>query len=390
MSSETEIRYIRPEEAADFQKVSAASFIRKFDAETDSTVKCPVLAAFDNGKLVAGAELYDFRTTCCGNILSTVVVDGVCSQPEHRRSGGIRKIFRKIGETAVENGWVLGFLHPFSIQYYEKFGYANLNRMFAIRVPFSSLTGIPRNTDAILYTGEQFEELSALHKKCALKENLITLKDEKKHFCDKPLENADYTYFRRNKNGEADGYVRFTVSRPNDLVVSELFVLSPEALRGIIGFLRNYDGIVKNLVVGKQYQGSPLYCMADRLDGVVYEHNGSSAGRIYDMKKLLECNAYPEEYGKFRILSIDEFEQNKGIFEVEYQNGKAVVTRKAEGEYDISLTAPAAARLMLAGEGHTAETAAYIDGVEIKGNADDFFRAFPHRPTRFCDCNWMV
>lgn len=130
--------------------------------------------------------------------------------------------------------------------------------------------------------------------------------------------------------------------------------------------------------------------MADRLDGVVYENSGGAAGRIYNMKKLLESNGYPEEYGKFRILSIDEFEQNKGIFEVEFQNGRAVVTHRPQGDYDISLTAPAAARLMLAGEGHTAETAAYIDGVEIKGNADGFFRAFPYRRSRFFDSSWSV
>lgn len=68
---------------------------------------------------------------------------------------------------------------------------------------------------------------------------------------------------------------------------------------------------------------------------------------------------------------------------------KEVVLMKRKIQKAISVI-PAAARLMLAGEGHTAETAAYIDGIEIKGNADDFFRAFPHRPTRFCDCNWMV
>ena len=380
-----EIRYIKPEEASDFQKVSAASFIWKFDPEVDNTVKCPVLAAFDEGKLIAGVELYECRVNYCGNILSTLLVEGVCSQPENRRSGGVREIFRKIGETAVENDWVLGILHPFSVSYYEKFGYANLNRMLGIRVPFSSLVNIPRNTDVTLYTGEQFEELSALQKKCALKENLMSLRDEKNHFCDKPLENTDYTYFRRNENGEADGYVRFKINRPNDLVVSELFVLSPEALKGIVGFLRNYDGIVKTLVVQKQYQGSPFSCLADRLDGTVYENNGGAAGRIYNIKKLLESNSYPEEHGRFRLLSIDEFEQNRGVFEVEYQKGKAVVTHSPQGNYDIALTAPAAARLMLAGEGHTAETAVYIDGVEIKGNADDFFRAFPFRKTRLCD-----
>ena len=385
-----EIRYIRPDEAADFQKVSAASFAWKFNAEKDGTVKVPVLAAFLNGKLIAGVEIFDFKTNYCGNLLNTIVVSGVCSRPEHRRIGSVREIMKKIGETALENDWTIGFLHPFSIEYYEKFGYANLNRMFAIRVPFENLRHIPRNTDAVLYTGEQFEDLKELHTKCALRENLMTLREEKKYFCDTPLESADYTYMRYDTDGKADGYVRFTVERPNELNVEELFALSPEAVYGIIGFLRNYDGIVKDLFVRMQYQGSGFACIADRIDGVTYEFNGSTAARIYNLKKLLENNSYPKEYGKFRILSIDEFEQNNGIFEVEYQDGKAVVTHKAEGDYDIALTAPAAARLMLAGEGHTAKTAIYIDGVEINGNADDFFRAFPYRQTRFMDSDWSV
>ena len=72
------------------------------------------------------------------------------------------------------------------------------------------------------------------------------------------------------------------------------------------------------------------------------------------------------------------------------EEGKATVTRKADGDYDISLTAPAAVRLLLAGEGHSAESACYIDGVEIKGNAEDFFRAFPFRRTRFTDSMWSI
>ncbi len=383
-----EIRYIKPEEAADFQKVSAASFIWKFNAEEDSTINVPVLAAFEEEKLIAGVEIYDFKTNYCGNFLNTVVVSGVCSQPEYRRMGGIREIFKKIGETAVENGWVFGFLHPFSISYYEKFGYANLNRMFGVKVPFENLKHIPRNTDVIMYNGEQLDELCALHNEFALRENLITLREDKRHFCNSPLESADYTYFRRDANGKADGYVRFKVNRPNDLIAEELFALTPDALYGLIGFLRNYDGIAKNLIVRKQYQGSDFACIADRIDGVTYEYNGSVAGRIYNMKKLLEANTYPDEHGKFSILSIDEFEQNNGIFEVEYQNGKATVTHRTDGDYDISLTPPVAARLLLSGEGHNAQTAVYIDGVQIKGNADDFFRAFPYRPTRFVDSNW--
>ena len=385
-----DVRFIKPDEAVAYLKISAASFIWKFDKDVDKEVEMPVLGAFHEGKLIAGVEVFDFKCNYCGNLINTVVLSGICSQPESRRMGGVRAIFDEVGRTAVENDIVAGFLSPFSIEYYEKFGYANLNRVFNISVPFHKLAHIPRNNDVELFTGEQLEELCELHNKCVFKENLMTLREDKKHFCQQPFEEADYTYIHRNPSGEADGYVRFKVNRPDRLVAEELFVLTPDALKGIIGFLRNYDGIVKTLVVKRQYQGSPLSCLVDRIDGAKYEGDGGYAGRIYNLKKLLESNVYPEEHGKFSILSLDELPQNKGIFDVEYENGKAIVTQRADGDYDIALTPPAAARLLLAGEGHTAETAIFLDGGELKGNAEAFFRAFPHRPTRFTDSCWSI
>lgn len=383
-----EVRFIKPEEAVDYLKVSAASFIWKFNENEDTSVEMPVIATFDNGKLIAGAEFFNFKCNYCGNIINTVVLDGICSIPEQRRTGGVRALFDYVGKTASENNITVGFLSPFSISYYEKFGFANLNRTFSIKVPFSNLSHVSRNNNVQLYTGKQFEDLCALYNKCAKKENLMIIRSDKRQFCEKPLENADYTYIHRNNLGEADGYVRFTVNRPEELVAEELFTLTPEALSEIIGFLRNYDGIVKTLVVRKQYQGSPFSCFADRIDKVSYECSGGIAARIYDLKTLLENNVYPEEYGKFSILSLDNLEQNKGIFDVEYKNGKATVTKRDSGDYDISLTAPAAVKLLLCGEGHTAETAVYIDGVELKNDAKDFFKAFPHRPTHYADCIW--
>ena len=385
-----EVRLIKPDEAVDYLKISAASFIWKFDKDVDKEVEMPVLGAFHEGKLIAGMELFDFKCNYCGNLINILVLSGICSQPEYRRNGGVRALFDEVGKTAAEKGIVAGFLSPFSIEYYEKFGFANLNRCFTVRVPFEKLRHIPHNNNVELYTGEQLNELCELHNKCVLKENLMTLREDNKHFCSKPLEQADYTYIHRNTQGEADGYVRFTVKRPEQLVCEELFVLTPEALKGIVGFLRNYDGIVKVLKVKKQYQGSPFACLADRIDGASYDYDGGYAGRIYNLKKLLESNIYPKNYGKFSILSLDDLPQNKGIFDVEYENGKASVTRRCDGDYDISLTPPAAARLLLAGEGHTAETAVYINGVELKTDADDFFRAFPHRATRFTDSFWSI
>lgn len=385
-----DVRFIKPEEAIDYNRVSAASFIWKFDINVDNKVEMPVLGAFYENKLIAGVEVFDFKCNYCGNLINTFVLSGVCSQPEYRGMGAVRAIFDEVSKIAAEKDVTAGFLSPFSISYYEKFGYANLNRIFTISVPFNNLTGISRNNDVELYTGSQLEELCELHNKCALRENLITLREDEKHFCRQPLEEADYTYIHRNPSGEADGYVRFKVKRPDELVAEELFVLTPDALKGIIGFLRNYDGIVKTLVVKKQYAGSPFSCLTDRIDGVCYKAEGGYAGRIYNLQKLLENNVYPEQYGRFSILSLDTSEQNQGIFDVEYKDGTGIVTRRKAGAYDISLTAPAAAKLLLAGEGHMAQTAVYIDGIELNSNAEDFFRAFPHRATRFTDSCWSI
>ncbi|MBO5858143.1 MAG: hypothetical protein J6Q87_07830 [Clostridia bacterium] len=56
-----EVRFIKPEEAADFLKISAASFIWKFDKEIDNKLDMPVLGAFYNKKLIAGAEIYNHK-----------------------------------------------------------------------------------------------------------------------------------------------------------------------------------------------------------------------------------------------------------------------------------------------------------------------------------------
>ena len=82
-----EVRLIKPEEAVAYLKISAASFIWKFNKDEDKEVEMPVLGAFDNGRLIAGVELFDFKCNYCGNLINTLVLSGVCSQPEYRRKG---------------------------------------------------------------------------------------------------------------------------------------------------------------------------------------------------------------------------------------------------------------------------------------------------------------
>ena len=108
-----EVRLIKPEEAVAYLKISAASFIWKFNKDEDKDVEIPVMGAFHNGKLVAGVELFDFKCNYCGNLIDTLVLSGVCSQPEYRGMGAVRAIFDEVGRTAVEKGIRQAFLRRF-------------------------------------------------------------------------------------------------------------------------------------------------------------------------------------------------------------------------------------------------------------------------------------
>ena len=45
-------------------------------------------------------------------------LDGICSQPEYRRMGGVRALFDEIGKNAVENDITIGFtLYLASLQF---------------------------------------------------------------------------------------------------------------------------------------------------------------------------------------------------------------------------------------------------------------------------------
>lgn len=382
-----EVRLLTKSEIPEYQKISAASFMWKYNPETDNDPEDKVYGAFDDsGRLVAGLETPLFTGNYCGRLLPVVGIGGVASMPEQRRSGSVRAIFNELERIAPQKGWAMGFLYPFSIKYYSKFGYAYTNRLLNIGVDFAMLTDFERNTDATLFDGESFDELFELHNKCALKYNLMTLRQDKSFFCDKPFENARYTYIWRYGDGKAGAYADFEVDRQTRCVnVRDLHFVDKPALYGIIGFLRNYDGIASRLVISRVPQASALVDLVSQIDRVELSLAGCPAGRIYDLPAILNANDYPQTPGSFVLRCVDSIEQNNGVFAVEYGNGEAAVTKTNNAKPDITLDACAAARILLSGRGFTAESIGMLQGAELSGDCSDFLRAFPHRATAFIE-----
>lgn len=102
--------------------------------------------------------------------------------------------------------------------------------------------------------------------------------------------------------------------------------------------------------------------------------------RVLDVKALLEANRYPQDRGHFTIRIEDTLPFTTGTYQVEYEKGKAGVTRLSyEAPYDLLAPMPAFTQLVYGYEHYTPDNAVYLPGVQLKNSAEDFFAAFPKR-----------
>ena len=115
-----------------------------------------------------------------------------------------------------------------------------------------------------------------------------------------------------------------------------------------------------------------------------YTHTSYTAvpdimAKTLDTEKMLLAADYPNKEGEFTVKVVDNMPSVAGTFKVSYGGGDCKVER-VEAAPDLILEAPAFTRLIYGYDGVSAEIAKYMDGVEISGNADDFFLAFPKKP----------
>ena len=334
----------------------------------------------DDGRELAELQVGEFQTAYGGIFLPTAGVGGVASRPESRRHGAVRALFEELEREAPERGWVLGMLAPFSYGYYRKFGYDRVARCVSLTVPFTELASVPRDT-AELWEGGDTAELCEFYNRLALRTDMMMRRDDGRYFISDPYERQEYNYLWRFPDGKLGGLLRYSVDRRNETVnVEEFLYENRQALYGLLGFLRSYDGQEKKVVFSRLPFASPLLSLLPDFNSCRTEFRSCRAGRIYNLEAVLASHDYPSEPGRFTILSRDAMPQNAGLFTVEYGGGKAMVSRGA-GEPCAAISAGAAARIMLGGEYLTSELAAYIPGFEPMADVSALLRAFPPHPT---------
>jgi len=343
-----------------------------------------------------------------GAVVNALATGAFATEPNYRRGGIARNCFRMLNSVIAENDVMLSYLHPFSFNYYRTMGYERVADHRELSFPISNLSFLPRYTDMIRCksTDDAAPITEAYHRFCQGR-NILFRRDGatctlEPKVLGRYMSGGNYEYnckdhqifYSRDTDGNANGYLilrRAMEGRDHmlfgEIHVEELGFDSPQTLRNLLGFLRVYEGEVDRVKICN-------CAMAPEVEKVLkgYKYTDTRVvadlgARIHNVEKLLSVMTYPQAPGAFTVKVTDclkspyDKENNQGVWRVEYAEGKATVTRLAEdADYDIAAHMPAFTQLIHGYESNGATLARYMEGVELKNDCADFFRAFPNRP----------
>lgn len=325
-----------------------------------------------------------------GKFINTMTIGGVGTEPEYRREGCVRKIFDELFKLAPERGWVVGMLHPFSFSYYRMFGYEKICDHRVLEFPISKLDFVPRCNDLkILDNDRRIADANEIYNKFADKRNIMFRRYNSTHFSKESRKNGKSTYIRYDTDGHPVSYITlgvenfYNVNRMEsiNLNVYEMAFTSPDSLAALFGFMRMYEGENDTVKIHNCGMSPEIDVMLRHYVHTKYTLIPDIMARILDVKTILEANNYPKEAGHFTVKVEDTLDYTRGIYRVEYADGRADVKKVSNTEnYDLCAEMPAFTQMIYGYDSYNADIIRYMHGVKVITDCNDFLRAFTKKP----------
>lgn len=340
----------------------------------------------EEGKIISHTGFKTLDSVYCGRYINTVTVGGIGTDPEYRRAGFVRQMMTKLLEMAPEQGWVVSFLHPFSFSYYRKFGYEKVADHRVLEFPIAKLDFVDRCTDLVCVNTEaRAIDCMNVYNEFSKKRNIMFKRYNTDYF---PKSDSDSrkTYIYYDKDKKPASYIiydqehYFCVNRMASVAlnVREMAFTTPESLCALFGFMRMFEGEDNKVKIHNCAMSPEIDILLKHYMHTSYTLVPDIAGRILDVKAILEANAYPEgKRGCFTVGVEDTLEFTNGIYRVEYDNGVAEAKKlSSDAECDFSVPMPAFTQLVYGYDEYTADNLPYMAGARLYNPKSDFFTVF--------------
>ena len=399
-------RLTTEDELFESEHVLATAFLHPWDesearekAQAQSAGTAPVpeesWGIFDDAdRLVCSISTLRHELAFGGHSMPVGEVHMVGSLPEGRGGGNVRMLMAELLRHFKQRGDQMAVLIPFSFSFYRKFGFELAARTMTQRVPTDQLGAFGCDYMVTRVGSEKdVAVLRSLYDDFAASRNLAELRSdaawaykgngewgERDFF---HLDCMRYTYVLWDEAGNAHAYVTFIFVTGDkgpfvgELKVSDLVYDSPEAFRGVLGFLYRLRAKATH-VAFELMDDLDLGTLIPDCDQAVRTVGGHVMARLLDVPGVLQKMPHPASSGAYVVGVDDAFmPENSGCYRVTFEAGKAIAVERTGEEPDITVTEETLCQLVVGRI--NLNDARYRVGTVLRGNEKTLAQVFVRR-----------
>lgn len=368
-----EIRKIREEELVEARNISSVCFEWSHDTEgktpeeyarnmrekasskADAYLEETWAAFADGGEMAAAMSVIPYQIYFDGNIVPMRGIGGVCTYPQFRRHGAIRRIFNEILPLMYQEGVLFSYLYPFSEAFYRKFGY---ERSAWFRRWDLELREIPdydyssRGKIRLCRGEAEFPALYEAYKAFAGKQNMAVERDalDWAMFKDTdPFKKNRFLYYyeRTTEAGgvECGGYFVFEQLNEKGIPImdcKEFVFRDPEGLRALLAFARGFSGHFQMLRAALPLSCPLEYYTPDYAQSASRGDYFGNRGmvRAVNVEAILKAASYRGDGALTIRVSDQQIKENDAVFQVSFSAGKADKVERLEPGAVVDIALP--------------------------------------------------
>jgi len=360
----SEVRRIKDQEFEDYMRITLDSYPAMFTDVTEDRRKGWIermkatqneddsvnyYGCYRGGEMVGGMRLHDFKMTLYGSPVLVGGVGNVCVDPLHRKMHVSKELMEFSHRHYRGRGAKLTALYPFRPDYYVKMGYGYGRKMSQYRFRPGDL---PRGSrENVSYLGESdVDALTACFNRHAHRTHGMI--EKRKGYFERFINRFKVAGYR--EGGEVKGFVGFGYEKLREdnvllqnLEVHTLLYETPDALRGLLGFLAAQLDQVERVVINT-FDDDLHFVPRDPRDGVpsmFYTSQETNVQGVGIMYRVIDARGVWEELDghgfngislRVKLTVRDSFlPENDGSVFIHFTEGRPKVVE--EDGYDVEV-----------------------------------------------------
>jgi predicted acetyltransferase len=344
---------------------------------------------FEGGRLVSAMTEIEFLMRFDGQSVPMIGIGGVGTLPEARKGGHVRAMFEKFLPEAYEKGVIFSNLHPFSFDFYRKFGYELAHSRNEITIPAGEFSHHKlRGQFTLIFPGDDTSALNEIHKNYIADLNHGICRDywpdnrAWKRVMRDPYASGVFLYLWRDEAGSSRAYIQYEDKFEDDehiMYVRELAFTGRDALYGVLSLVSGLEAQFEKFrwLMPTFLDPADFISEVNELEQTMIPRDMT---RVINVKAALEKMRRPGGEGSWVIAVNDEMiAANSGRYLVEYASNESRVTR-TQKEADISCDIPTLSQLVTGCRSLENALLTRQSGLEVHGNIETLKRVFTARP----------